>query len=229
MTDLLYNPVFNALCTGDSHLGSGTEKVKAFDEEVSPFAGFEVGYQNAFQDLHDLLPVGRHILIASPKVIHQHEGWILLEEVEGVQMRHSGKMAAAPTQPILQPLNIEHVPQMIELAQLTKPGPFSSRTIEFGHYYGVFKNETLVAMGGQRMHVHGFTEISAVCTHPDYLGKGYAAALVQHQMQLIYDANKVPFLHVRADNERAIDIYRRLGFKVSGPMHFHFIRNTKEG
>jgi predicted GNAT family acetyltransferase len=62
-------------------------------------------------------------------------------------------------------------------------------------------------MIGQRLHIQNFTEVSAVCTHPDFLGKGYAAALVQHQMNLILKDGQIPFLHVRADNERAIAVY----------------------
>ncbi|HVG42779.1 MAG TPA: GNAT family N-acetyltransferase, partial [Chitinophagaceae bacterium] len=69
----------------------------------------------------------------------------------------------------------EHVEQMMQLATLTKPGPFGPHTIDFGYYYGIFEEGKLVAMTGQRLHVAHFTEISAVCTHPDHLGKGYAA------------------------------------------------------
>jgi predicted GNAT family acetyltransferase len=121
-------------------------------------------------------------------------------------------------------LDGKHIEQMIALAALTKPGPFGPRTIEFGHYYGVFENSQLVAMTGQRLHVQSFSEISAVCTHPDHLGKGYATALVQHQVNLILRQHQVPFLHVRADNQRAIAVYERLGFKKQGSMNFYFMK-----
>ena len=89
---------------------------------------------------------------------------------------------------------------MVDLATLTRPGPFGPRTIDFGHYYGIFEGKKLVAMTGQRLHVHQFTEVSAVCTHPDHLGKGYAAALVQLAVRLILQQNQTPFLHVRSVN-----------------------------
>ena len=122
------------------------------------------------------------------------------------------------------PLQQKDVEEMIQLALLTKPGPFASRTIEFGHYYGIFESGQLVAMTGQRLHPYHYAEISAVCTHPNYLGKGYAAALIQHQITLIMSMGQKPFLHVRADNERAIALYHRLGFEVSRPMNFYFLK-----
>ncbi len=113
---------------------------------------------------------------------------------------------------------------MVALAKLTRPGPFGNSTIDFGNYFGIFDKEKLVAMTGQRLHVDNYTEISAVCTHPDYLGKGFAAALMQHQLALILNAGQVPFLHVRADNTRAIALYERMGFKVNGPINFYFLK-----
>jgi predicted GNAT family acetyltransferase len=81
-----------------------------------------------------------------------------------------------------------------------------------------------VAMTGQRLHPQQYTEVSAVCTHPDHLGNGYASALVQHQVQLILQQGKTPFLHVREDNSRAIALYERLGFSISRNMNFYFMR-----
>ena len=79
-------------------------------------------------------------------------------------------------------------------------------------------------MTGQRLHVQNCTEISAVCTHPDYAGKGYAYTLLQHQLQLILQQDQRPFLHVREDNQRAIALYQRLGFTISRSMNFYFMK-----
>jgi ribosomal protein S18 acetylase RimI-like enzyme len=222
--DVLYNPVYNALLSGDASLCLGSEKVKYFDEQVSPFAGFHQDYTKGFKDLYNLLPVGRKILYATPQLIKEPEGWQVAAEVKGLQFvfvegtpvdDHSIKPVS---------LNNKNIEEMMQLAALTKPGPFGPRTIEFGHYYGIFENNQLVAMTGQRLHVANYTEISAVCTHPGHLGKGFAAALMLHQLNLIHRQGQLAFLHVREDNHRAIALYERLGFTVRRPMNFYFMK-----
>ena len=79
---------------------------------------------------------------------------------------------------------------MIELTALTKPGPFGTRTHELGLYVGIRDQGRLVAMAGERLKVPGYTEISAVCTHPDHVGKGYAAALMAEVMQRIRERGR---------------------------------------
>ena len=223
MHAFLHNPVFTSLSSHDRHLGSGNEKVKFFEEEVSPFAGFETGYKKGLDDLYDILPPGRKILHATPEQSIQPGKWQLVQEIKGLQfIFHHSEIANSPSVNLV-PLHTIHVAEMVALAMLTKPGPFSSRTIEFGNYYGVFEKGQLVAMTGQRLHAENFTEISAVCTHPGHLGKGYAFALMQHQLNLILNKGQVPFLHVRDDNKRAIDLYERMGFSCSGVMNFFFL------
>lgn len=224
MEELLDNPVFYSLQSKDAHLGGGKENAKYFNEEVSPFAGFPDDNENGFSELHELLPPGRRILFATRKQITQPSGWQLQHEIKGLQFVFTGNQISNSISVTPVPLAPEHVNEMIALATLTKPGPFSKRTIEFGHYHGVFRDDKLVAMTGQRLHVGNFTEISAVCTHPDYLGKGFAAALVQHQLNIINASGETPFLHVRADNVRAIALYERLGFRQNGEMNFYFLK-----
>jgi ribosomal protein S18 acetylase RimI-like enzyme len=221
---LLHNPVYHALLSGDRHLSFGNEQVKFFDEQVSPFAGFEEGYDKGFSDLYDLLPSGRNILYAIPSSITPPPGWHIKHEIKGLQFIYEAGKRGNTEFPDIKPLSEIHIEQMMQLAKLTKPGPFGNKTIDFGCYFGIFDNNKLVAMTGQRLHVENYTEISAVCTHPDYLGKGYANRLLQHQLQLILQKGQRPFLHVREDNERAIEIYQRIGFTISRAMNFYFMK-----
>jgi GNAT superfamily N-acetyltransferase len=224
VSQLLQNPVYHALLSGERHLSFGTPLVKYFDEEVSPFAGFPEHYKNGFANLYELLPAGRKILYAIPSLIPAPAGWDVQHEIKGLQFVYTGTPVSLDQQiPIVQ-LTETDVDQMIALTRLTKPGPFGKRTIDFGDYFGIFNNDRLVAMTGQRLHIENYTEISAVCTHPDHLGKGYAALLIRHQLQHIMEQGQHPFLHVRADNERAITLYERLGFTISREMNFYFLR-----
>ena len=92
---------------------------------------------------------------------------------------------------------------------------------------GIFEGEKLVAMAGQRLHVFNYAEISAVCTHPDYLGRGYAKQLLIHQINRIKTASEIPFLHVRYDNDRAIKVYESLGFSTRREIYFYVIQKAK--
>lgn len=225
MHPLLSNPVYHALCSCDQHFNMGNDELTFFDEAVSPFAGFAEENKNGFAELHALLPSGRKILFASASKILPSAGWQLHTEIEGLQFVYEGGEIKNDF-PHIVPLNESHVDEMIDLVKLTKPGPFGKRTIEFGHYHGIFEEGKLVAMTGQRLHIENYTELSAVCTHPDHLGKGYASALLQHQLQIILENGEKPFLHVRADNDRAIGVYERLGFVASRPMNFYFMKST---
>lgn len=190
---------------------------------MSPFAGFAEDNANGFSQLHDLLPQGRKVLYANPSRIATPAGWQLQHEIGGLQFVYEGGAISGTFDKVI-PLSEEHVAEMTELVKLTKPGPFGKRTIDFGHYHGIFDNGKLVAMTGQRLHVNNYTELSAVCTHPGHLGKGYASELLQHQLQIILEQGQQPFLHVRDNNERAIGVYERLGFVVSRPMRFYFMK-----
>lgn len=223
--DLLVNPVYYALGSGDRQLGVEAAGVRYFPEPVSPFAGFSEDNRHGFETLYDILPAGRRILYALPYKIQAHGGWLLQHEIGGLQFVFTGNLTEARGITVT-PLAEEHIDEMIALVQLTRPGPFGKQTIRFGHYFGIFKEGRLVAMTGQRLHVEDNTEISAVCTHPDYLGKGYAAELIRHQLQIILSHGEQPFLHVRDNNERAIALYHRLGFKISRPMNFYFLKRS---
>ena len=226
MNEYLDNPVYHALLSGDTIRSFGSRHVKYFDVDVSPFAGFPEKYVEGFKELHELLPAGRQILYATRNEIDLPKGWELLHFIPGSQFLYLSKNGFESDYSNITPLHHEHVDQMVKLAVLTKPGPFGKRTIDFGNYHGIFDHDNLVAMTGRRLHVYDYTEVSAVCTHPNYLGRGYAKILLQHQINSILEEKKIPFLHVRSDNKRAIELYERIGFEKNGNMNFYFFRKS---
>jgi predicted GNAT family acetyltransferase len=104
------------------------------------------------------------------------------------------------------------VPEMLELAVTTEPGPFFERTIVLGTYLGLRRAGVLVAMAGERMHMDGWTEISAVCTLPAFRGRRFASRLVTDLIARIHARDERPFLHVMTSNAPAINVYEALGF-----------------
>jgi predicted GNAT family acetyltransferase len=103
---------------------------------------------------------------------------------------------------------------MLALATLTRPGPFFERTHELGEFIGVREGGRLIAMAGERMKPDGFTEVSGVCTHPDFRGQGHAAALTRIVASRIRERGETPFLHAYASNAPAIALYERLGYRL---------------
>jgi ribosomal protein S18 acetylase RimI-like enzyme len=101
---------------------------------------------------------------------------------------------------------------MVDLTTLVFPGFFRPQTPQMGRYFGIRRDAMLAAMAGERMSVTGYREISAVCTHPQFTGRGYAARLMLLLVDLILELGIVPFLHVGEANARARALYQRLGF-----------------
>jgi len=124
-------------------------------------------------------------------------------------------------------LTMADVPQMLALTELTEPGPFRKRTIELGKYLGVFSSgRQLVALSGERLRMPGYAEVSAVCTHPDHRGKGYARSLMSILIREIRKRGETPFLHVKGDNAGAIRLYESLGFRFRISFHLAVVKNS---
>ncbi len=111
--------------------------------------------------------------------------------------------------------------EMVALTDLAFPGFFRRRTCEMGSYYGVRSDDELIAMGGERLMLEGYSEISGVCTHPAHRGKGLAASLIWRLVRDHRRAGLVSWLHVGAANRHAFDLYLRLGFEVVRTVTLH--------
>lgn len=222
MEHVLDNPVYYALATGNQNLTNGNTQIKYFGRQVAPFVGLKNISTESFQALYDILPDDGPFVFISVKETDIPAPWQVLATIPGYQMVCNGNVLPADEINLVM-LTDENIPQMLELTQLTNPGPFAQRTIDFGQYVGIFEGNKLAAMAGQRMNPLPYAEISAVCTHPDHTGKGYAKQLLAFHINRIKAEGNIPFLHVRSDNERAIKIYQSLGFEIRSKVYFYVI------
>lgn len=225
----LDNPAWTALTTGNRHLALGNDNARYFDSQVSPFAALRENTEENFRLLHDMLPAGRPVLLVSPVELKIPPVWQVVREIHGVQMVYNALQLAGEEGSNHMVLTGGHVSQMLELTKLTRPGPFDTRTIEFGHYQGVFDDGQLVAMAGQRLYAGNYSEVSAVCTRPGYTGRGYARQLLINQIARMTAEGNTPYLHTGADNERAIRLYESLGFETRVEVWFYFMLNENIG
>ncbi|QIX62694.1 GNAT family N-acetyltransferase [Hymenobacter sp. BT18] len=210
----LDNPIWNALITGNQPLAIGGELARVLPRDVGAFAGLAEYSPRAFARLHELSPAGAPTILFTAEPITLPPGWQQRLHRELLQLVYPHAEAPVVESSHLVALQEEHIPAMLALTALTSPGPFLARTIAFGDYYGIFRDGQLVAMTGQRLQPSPYTEISAVCTHPAYLGHGYANQLVRHQIGRILAAGHTPFLHVYEDNLPAYPLYQKLGFQL---------------
>jgi len=229
----LDNPIWKALTTSQSHFARTGELARRFPNEVTRLGGFPEPTLECYDSLATILDDVNATGIFLEAAPQPPAGWEILSDALLFQMiLENGEAAAAsqPQRPAPQfvELTAGDAPEMLTLAELTKPGPFGLRTGELGTYLGIRESGRLIAMAGERLHVPGFTEISAVCTHPDHTGRGYAAALMTELAQRIRGRGETPFLHVREVNTRAISLYEHLGYRKRVLLHVAVLRKPPE-
>ncbi|QQQ29166.1 GNAT family N-acetyltransferase [Chryseobacterium indoltheticum] len=113
-----------------------------------------------------------------------------------------------------------HRGDLFKLVNLVQPGYFKNKTADLGSYYGIYKYDQLIAVTGERMKMHGYTELSAIVTHPEHTGNGYAKQLIVHASNKIFNESKIPYLHVADNNVNAIGLYEKLGFVTRKKISF---------
>lgn len=212
---LLDNPIYSALGADQSGIAVISGQARRFPGYIGPLAGIPEQTAQSYADLRILALDGQPVALFLTDPPRIPSEWTMVRGAlmdQMVCLQPSGN----PQHPLqgasMRQLTPDDAPKMVALASLTEPGPFHLRTIELGTFYGIFHGSSLVAMAGQRLTPPGFVEVSAVCTHPDARGRGYAPLLMSTVMDEIFARGKTPMLHSLTSNEAAIAIYRRLGF-----------------
>lgn len=199
-------------------MANGNAHAQYICRDAGAFAGMPHNSGAELAALGAMIPDGEVVVLFTPGHLDVPEGWQVQLERKLLQMVHTEPIAPLCAPARVQPLSEAHIPEMLALTALTKPGPFLPRTIDFGNYEGIFEKGALVSMAGQRLQPDPYTEISAVCTHPLALGKGYAGILLRSQVQQIKAAGRIPFLHVYPENTNAVNLYRKNGLEVRREM-----------
>ena len=217
MTEKLDNPVWYSLCETHKKFAIVYKHLKFYAPDQCPFGAFDVG-GDMFAEIEAYAGLTDNFFVVGKKPLFSNRIF-LKNELICLQMVVENKIQLNITEAISR-LNDEFNDQLFDLVNLVQPGYFRTHTATMGDYYGIFQNEMLVAVSGERMKMNHFTEVSAVVTHPRHAGKGYAKQLVAFTANQIFDQGKIPFLHVAENNFGAIQLYQTLGFKTRTKISF---------
>ena len=212
-THPLDHPIWNALTSTQSSLAAGGARARRYPPAIAPFAAMADMSPPNFAALGEMMSrTDQAVLFTTEPVAAPAEFKVLLAAT-GEQMIGAPVETTIRSTEIIT-LSANDSPAMVELTKLTKPGPFTRRTHELGTFLGIRIDGRLVAMAGERMKPANYTEITAVCVHPDYRGRGYAQMLLGAVSRQISARGEIPFLHVFSDNAAAIALYRRQGMEI---------------
>jgi len=225
MGDPLANVVWEALTTNHVAFAEGAGGARRYQPDVAVFAGMADDSPAAWAALAEVVGADHVAVLFRESPVDAPDGWSVPFGGQGHQMVLTAPLATPPAADIIE-LDASDAPEMRALVKLTEPGPFAARTHELGGYVGIRDPDDgrLLAMAGRRTSVPGFTEVSAVCTHPDARRRGYAEAVTAAVATRLLDDGVTPFLHVAIDNHNARRVYERMGFTTRRIAHFVGVR-----
>lgn len=204
----LDNPVWYSLSETHSEFAIDYGNTKFYNPDYCPFGGFIVS-ENISDAINQYSHLSDNFFIVGEKP-QVSDTVKICKELVCLQMIIREKIELSVDIEIVK--LTENNEELCALVNLVQPGYFKTKTPLLGNYFGIFKENQLVAITGERMKMNDFTEVSAIVTHPDHTGKGYAKQLITHVVNAIFEENKTPFLHVVESNIGAIKLYEKLGF-----------------
>lgn len=223
MTRSLDRPIWSALQTRHAALAEGGDRARRYRASMVPFAACRDNSPQSVAALGELAAPGESLIFLQADEIAVPEGHVTEMTADGVQMIAERPFAAFVDERV-RPLGEADAADMLALATLTKPGPFSLKSTNLGDFWGIRKNGVLVAMAGERFKQPGYTELSGVCTHPDARGAGLGRLLSLFVAGQISTRGDQPYLHAFATNTTAIALYESIGFKLRSRVNVAVIR-----
>ncbi|MGE0582411.1 MAG: GNAT family N-acetyltransferase [Steroidobacteraceae bacterium] len=219
------NPMWSALTGRQQAFALGAGAVRRYPRDVAPFVAVEGAGVQAARDLDAVVDPGEAVYVVAVAPAWP-PGWEVIATGTILQMHCTRALSAASADWAV--LGHDDLPAMLELTALVYPEFFRERTPGLGRYLGIRQGGALAAMAGERIEIEGHVEISAVCTHPDHTGHGYAARLTTALAGAIEARGARPFLHVSDHNQRAIDLYARLGFIERARLPLWKVRRARQ-
>lgn len=212
----LDNPAWYSLSETHQEFSINYNNIKFYNPDYCPFGGFIIS-ENISEsiDEYSKLTDGFFIVGEKPQLSNHLK---LNKELICLQMISNNRIDVEIKEEIVALKTSEHIDALFDLVNLVQPGYFKRQTALLGNYFGIFKDNKLIAVTGERMKMNDFTEVSAIVTHPEYTGQGYAKQLIAHAVNNIFDQNKTPYLHVVENNVGAIKLYEKLGFSTRRKM-----------
>ncbi|GAB3039800.1 GNAT family N-acetyltransferase [Oleiagrimonas citrea] len=221
---LLDNPFWSSLQSRHRALALCAGDVMRYPSEYAPFLGVASQDADVEEALSELVAEGETWLLlgVAPKLSN---AWSL------ETFRPLAQMVCDEPLPVIEgpeaiELDERHRDDVLELVALVYPHYFRERTTELGRYFGIYRDGRLAAMVGERLGTSDAREISAVCTHPDYTGRGYARRLIAMLTNDHLERGWTPFLHVSQDNMRARDLYLQMGYRQRREIDFWALRSA---
>lgn len=210
----LDRPVWASLAGPHESISEGGPLARRYASDVNLFASALDDSLAALAALADLVRPGERIFLAQVPEIVIPSGLVAIKHGRCVQMLAARPLRGEADGQGCHPLGDADAADMLRLAQLTEPGPFLPRTHTMGRFLGVRAGGPLVAMAGERFRPNGHVEVSGVCTHPQWRGRGLARRLSTAVAAAIQARGETPFLHAWTSNLAAIELYRSLGFET---------------
>lgn len=222
----LKNPVWYALGEAHENFTLTYNGVRFYDPEICPFGAF-TDSANTAEALTSYAEICESFfLVTEDKTPTFDTNYVVLDhKIEGCQMVLNNLVEVEIKETIV-PLTENYIDEIYNLIWLVMPGYYRKKTFNMGNYYGIFKDEKLVSIAGQRLQSNNFIEVSAVVTHPDYMRKGLAKQLVYHVSQEILKSNKKAILHTTKGNT-AIALYESLGYKLTRDMNWWYFHRKQ--
>jgi len=223
-TDKLDNPAWYSLSETHREFAVDYQDIKFYHPDYCPFGGFINSYETKTGiDKYASLTDNFYVVGDKPKF---NDKVRLNNELVCNQMVLHERIHMEVAENIIELHTKIHKADLLALVNLVQPGYFRDRTSDLGNYYGIYRENKLIAVTGERMKINGYTELSAILTHPAHTGKGYAKQLITYASNKVFNQDQIPFLHVANTNIGAIGLYEKLGFCTRRKMNFwHFVVN----